>query len=174
MYSAIKEMDYWNPYYGEFPAQGYFDSEELLENQLEYANSKKFILDKVYQEIGISEVEGNINGCPTQIIVQHYAGYLPPDYKKENIESRKITLDQLKKIQQGWVSLKNEQDFYNGNKQDIDNINEIIKMRIWNIEPIVARMEKNEWLSEQQIDYTYQDENIFKQQESIAERLNKK
>ena len=174
MYSAIKEMDYWNPYYGEFPVQGYFDSEELLENQFEYANSKKFLLDGVYQEVGISEVQGEINGCPTQIIVQHYAGYLPPDYKKENIESWKMTLEQLKKIQQGWESLKSEQDFYNSNKLDIDNINEIIKMRIWNIEPIVARMEKNEWLTEQQIDYTYQDENIFKQQESIAERLNKK
>lgn len=172
MYSAIKEMDYWNPYYGEFPAQGYFDSEELLENQFEYADSKKFLLDGTYQEVGISEVEGEINGCPTQIIVQHYAGYLPPDYKKENIDSWKATLDQLKKIQQGWESLKNEKDFYNSNKQEVDIINEIIKMRIWNIEPIVARMEKNEWLTEQQMNYTYEDEKFFKEQENIANRLN--
>jgi len=174
MYSAMKEVDYWNPYYGEFPTQGYFDSEELLENQFEYANSKKFLLDKVYQEVGISVVEGEINGCPTQIIVQHYAGYLPPNYKKENIESWKVTLDQLKKIQQGWESLKNEPNFYNNNKQDVDSINEIIKLRIWNIEPIVTRMEKNEWLTEQQMNYTYEDEKIFKEQENIANRLNSK
>jgi signal peptidase I len=173
MYSAMKEMDYWNPYYGEFPTIGYFDSEELIENQFEYENSKKFLLDKVYQEVGISEVEGEINGCPTQIIVQHYAGYVPPDYKKENIESWKTTLNQLKQIQSGWSSLFNKNaSFYNDNKADIDDINAIIKIRISNIEPIVERMDKNEWLTEQQIDYTYKDENLFKEQENIANRLN--
>jgi len=174
MYSAMKEMDYWNPYYGEFPTLGYYDAKELLESQFEHANSKKFLLDDIYQEVGISEVKGEINGCPTQIIVQHYAGYVPPDYKKENIGSWTTTLDQLKKIQPSWNNLKNDQNFYNDHKQDIDDINLIINIRISNIEPIVDRMNKNEWLSEQQIDYTYKDENLFKDQENIAERLNSK
>ncbi|MFA6081044.1 MAG: signal peptidase I [Patescibacteria group bacterium] len=170
--SATNDVGYWNPYYGEAPTQGYFDSEELLENQFEYPDSKKFLLDNVYQEIGISEVEGEINGCPTQIIIQHFAGYVPPNYKKEIVDSWKTVLSQLKGIQSGWASLKDQTDFYNKHRQDVDRINQIINTRISSIEPIVIKMEANQWLSNQQTDYTYQDDNLFKEQEQIASRLN--
>ena len=174
MSNAMNEVNYWNPYYGEAPTQGYFDSKELLENQFEYANSKKFLLDNVYQEVGIIEIEGEINGCPTQIIVQHFAGYVSPNYKKENVESWRTTFNQLVQIQSGWEGLKNNSNFYNSHKQDVDRINVIIGLRISNIKPIVDKMEANQWLSKQQTDYTYQDENLSKEQEQIANKLNSK
>lgn len=174
MINTMNEVNYWNPYYGEAPTQGYFDANELLENQFEYANSKKFLLDNVYQEVGITEIEGEINGCPTQIIVQHFAGYVPPNYKKENVESWRTLLNQLKSIQSGWSGLKNQSDFYDQHKQDVDRINQIINTRISSIEPIVMKMEANQWLSNQQTDYTYQDENLSKEQEQIANKLNSK
>lgn len=172
MVDAMSEVNYWNPYYGEAPTQGYFDADELLENQFEYANSKKFFLDSVYQELGITEVEGEINGCPTQIIVQHFAGYVPPNYKKESVESWRTVLNQLNQIQSGWESLKNDSNFYNNHKQDVDRINVIIGMRISNIKPIVDKMEADQWLSKQQTDYLYQDENLSKEQVQIANKLN--
>lgn len=174
MSNAMNEVNYWNPYYGEAPTQGYFDSKELLENQLEYANSKKFLLDNVYQEVGITEIEGEINGCPTQIIVQHFAGYVPPNYKKETVESWRTALNKLVQIQSGWADLKNNSSFYNSHKQDVDKINETINNRISNIKSIVDRMDANQWLSKQQTDYTYQDENLSKEQEQIANKLNSK
>ena len=174
MAKAMSEVNYWNPSYGEAPTQGYFDADELLENQFEYADSKKFLLNNVYQEVGISEIEGEINGCPTQIIIQHFAGYVPPNYKKETVESWRIALNQLKGIQSGWTGLKNNTSLYNDNKNDVDRINEIINTRIANIEPIVTRMEANQWLNKQQNNYTYQDENLAQEQEQIANKLNSK
>ena len=60
-----------------------------FENQFEFPNTKKFLLESDYQEIGIAEVEGMINGCPAQVIVQHFAGYKPPNYSQLVISSWK-------------------------------------------------------------------------------------
>ena len=33
---------------------------------------------------------GEMNGCPVQIVVQHVAGYVPPNYKQADIEGWKM------------------------------------------------------------------------------------
>lgn len=172
MKKAMSSVGYSNIVWGEAPTQGYYEADELLENQFEYPVSKKFLLEKDYQEIGIAEVEGELNGCPTQVIIQHLAGYIPPNYNKADVEGWRNSLNRLKEIQPSWQQLKNSTDFYQSHKQDIDRINEIIAVRISNMESVVSKMESNRWLNKQEIDYTYRDEQLYIEQESLAENLN--
>jgi len=172
MAKAIRDANYSNIVYGEAPTQGYYEAEELIENQFQFPETKKFLIDKRYQEVGIAEVEGEIDGCPTQVIVQHFAGYVPPNYSKEVISSWRDILSRLKEIQPGWVKLKEYKEFYEKNKQDVDRINEIISTRIANISTIVAKMEANQWLSAAEQKMIDQDKPLYDEQEAIATRLN--
>lgn len=170
---AIYEVGYSNIVYGEAPTLGYYEAEELIENQFEFPDTKKFLLNKEFQEVGISEVEEEVNGCPTQVIVQHFAGYVPPNYKAEDTESWKTSLSRLKEIQPSWARLKDNANFYQKNKADVDRINEVISIRIANISSIVARMEANQWLTATEQRMVNQDKALYDEQETVATRLNK-
>jgi len=172
MFKAMIDANYSNIVYGEIPIEGYYEAEELIENQFQFPETKNFLTDKRFQEIGISEVEGEINGCPTQVVIQHFAGYIPPNYSKEVIESWRSVLSRLKEIQPGWSELKEYNDFYEKNKQDVDRINEIINLRINNISIIVSKMEANQWLNNQEQKMVELDESLANEQEEIAKKLN--
>lgn len=169
---AMNDAGYSNITYGEAPRLGYYEADELIENQFEFPETKKFLLNNDYQEIGISEVEGSLNKCPAQVIVQHFAGYVPPNYKKGDIESWKTSLSKLREIQPSWERLKTYQQFYDKNKQNVDRINTIISQRISNINAIVARMEANQWLTVEEQKMIVQDKPLYDEQETIATRLN--
>ncbi len=57
------------------------------------------------------------------------------------------------------------------NKKDIDRINEIITVRIANIAKIVAKMEANQWLSEQEENWLKEDKLLYEEQENLAQKL---
>ena len=170
---AMNEVGYSNIVYGEAPTLGYYEAEELIDNQFEFPDTKKFLLNKEFQEVGISEVEEEVNGCPTQVLVQHFAGYVPPNYKTEDIESWKTNLSRLREIQPSWSRLKENNNFYQKNKNDVDRINEIISTRIANISSVVARMESNQWLTATEQRMVNQDKALYDEQEAVATRLNK-
>jgi signal peptidase I len=172
MTKAMRDANYSNIVYGESLTQGYYDAEELINNQFQFPESKKFLTEKNYQDIGIAEVEGEINGCPAQVIVQHFAGYVPPNYSKQEIDAWKSNLSRLREIQPGWAEVKNWGGFYERNKKDVDRINEIISIRIANISAIVEKMERNQWLSQRELDYANQDQSLHNEQVEIADRLN--
>lgn len=168
---AMNDSGYSNITYGEAPRQGYFEADELIENQFEFPETKDFLLNSNYQEIGISEVEGEINGCPIQVIVQHFAGYIPPNYTKEVVESWKNLLSRLREIQPSWEKLKEYPNRYN--MDNVNRINEIISTRISRISSIVARMESNKWLSIEENNWAYSDKTLSVEQENLANKLNK-
>lgn len=172
MARAMRDAKYSNIVYGEAPTQGYFDETELIDNQFEFPESIKFLTDKTYQEVGIAEVEGMINGCPVQVIVQHFAGYIPPNYKPDLIESWRKALSSLRGIQSSWQKTKEWGSVYEKNKADYDRVNEIISMRISNIQNIVNKMEKNQWLSDAELEYTKKDEGYANEQNALADKLN--
>lgn len=172
MAKAMRDANYYNTVWGEAPSQGYYEAKELIDNQFEFPESKKFLTDKTYQEVGISEVEGEINGCPTQVIVQHFAGYVPPNYKQADIDSWKTSLSRLREIQPGWNSLRDNSSFYQNNRGDIDRVNEIIATRIANISTIVSRMEANQWLTGGEQKMIDQDKSLYDEQEALATKLN--
>lgn len=173
MQKAMFDSNYSNITYGEAPAQGYFEADELIENQFQFPKSKEFLLNKDYQEMGISEVEGEINGCPTQIIIQHYAGYIPPNYSEEVISSWEKTSARLREIQPSWSKFKENKYYYDKYKSDIDRINDIISLRISNIDAVVSKMRANQWFSAEQDKYTRTtDKNLYDEQEALATELN--
>lgn len=170
-----KSMDfvgYSNIVYGEIPLQGYYTHEEVLNNLLEFSDSKDFILNPEFQEIGIAEVKGALNNCPTKVIIIHFGGYKPPSYSSDVINSWKDLLNNLQEIRDGWEDLKNYEDFYEENKKDIDRINEIIKIRISRATSIVNAFDRNIWLTNEQELYVSEDFQLAEEQDAISERLN--
>ena len=172
--SAMSKAGYWNSYVWEWSLEGYYTADELIEDYLERdsTDAKNTWFDKKFDDIGIGEVQGSLNGCPTQIIVVHAAGYIPPSYKKDDIESWKTSLSRLREIQPSWADLKNNSNFYQSSKSDVDRINVIISIRISNISTIVAKMEANRWLTASEQKMVDQDKALFDEQEVIATRLN--
>lgn len=172
--NAMSKAGYWNSYVWEWSLEGYYTADELIEDYLERdsTDAKNVWFDKKFDDIGIGEVQGNLNGCPTQLIIVHAAGYVPPNYKKEDIESWKTSLSRLREIQPSWANLKNNSNFYQNNKSDVDRINEIISIRIANISTIVAKMEANQWLGATEQRMIEQDKPLYDEQETIATRLN--
>ncbi len=172
-----KSMDfvgYSNIVYGEIPLQGYYTYEEVLNNLLEFSDSKEFILNSEFQEIGISEVKGAFNNCPTKLIIIHFGGYKPPSYSSEVINSWKDLLNNLQEIREGWEDLKNYEDFYEENRRDIDRINEIIKIRISRATSIINAFDRNVWLTNEQELYVSEDSQLSEEQNELSEMLNSK
>jgi len=174
MERSMADAGYWNTFWWEVSIQGYYTADELIEDYLErdWTDAKETWFDKKFDDIGIAEVEGTLNGCPTQVIVIHVAGYIPPNYKKEDVESWKTSLSRLREIQPSWASLKDNANFYQKNKNDVDRINEIISIRIANISAIASRMEANQWLTATERKMVDQDKALYDEQEAIATRLN--
>jgi len=172
MGKAMRDAKYSNTTWGEAPTLGYYDAEELIDNQFEFPETKKFLLNKEYQDIGIAEVEGTLNGCPAQILVQHFAGYVPPNYEQSLIDSWQKTLESIRGIQAGWSDLKNYTSFYNQHKDEVDRINEIISTRISRMESFIATMKANKWLSSEQEGWMKEDQGLYNEQQALSSKLN--
>lgn len=172
MKKAMADAGYSNILWGELPIQGYYESDELFEQLYEFSNMQKFLLNADYDDFGIAEVQGNLNNCPAQVIVLQVAGYKPPNYDKDVIDSWRRALNSLREVAPGWKAAKDETEYYNRHKDDLDRMITLFDVRIANIEGIVARMESNQWLSESQEQYMNQDEGYAREQEQLAQRLN--
>lgn len=176
MKDSMKEAGYWNPKWAEAFIRGYYEADELGENIFEFPKWQKFLLDPELEDIGIAEVQGQINGCPTQVIVQQAGGYIPPTYTENEIQSWKNGLESLRKVQDGWASVATAPEmnsFYQEHKADVDRINQIIAIRIAHLEAIVAKMEAGEWLLETEKGYIDEEKILSKEQKELAEKLNK-
>ena len=174
MEKSFADSGYWNPVRGESTIQGYYSSDELIEGLTEFKKSGGIFSDEDISDIGIAEVQGEINGCPTQVIVQHFAGYVPPNYSQDQIESYKSGLANLREISLSWGSLKTDNlEFYQSNRADIDRMNQIIESRIRNLEPIVNKIVSNQWLTPLDNAYVKEDEKLAKEQNALAEKINK-
>jgi hypothetical protein len=129
-------------------------------------------LNKDYQEIGVSTFVGELNNCPVQVVVQHLAGFVPPNYGDGEISSWEEGLKRLKEIQPGWAKLNESEEFYNDHKADVDRMNEIISTRISRMEQIVSRMKKNEWFNTDEKQWIEEDDDLGKEQNDLGKKLN--
>ncbi len=170
---SFNDAGYWNPVKGESLLSGYYTAEELIEGLSQFKKPSSMIVDKDIEEIGIAEVEGEINGCPTQVIITHFAGYIPPNYPKDQIESFKKGLESLENISPKWKSLREEKyaSFYLENKDDINRIIEIIDFRIEKLKPIVQKISTNQWLTGDESNYLKQDEALAEELNSLSEKM---
>ena len=172
MQKAFQDVGYSNITYGEFPIIGYYDAQELVDAFFERESSKNFLLGNDYQEIGVTTFVGEMHGCPVQIVVQHLAGYVPPNYSQATVNSWVELLNRLRSVQAGWSELKKNQDFYHNHRADVDRINEVIALRISRVQTVVNRMQSRQWLSEEEKTYLEKDVVLRNEQDGIAQRLN--
>lgn len=172
MTDSMRDSKYSNITYGEALFQGYYEASELIDRIFEYGDDSKFYFNKDYQDIGIGEVEGTLNGCPAQVVVLQFAGYVPPNYKKEDIDSWQTSLDRLKEILPSWENIRNSPNMYPNNKEKSDRIIEVIRIRIDHIQRIVTRERANQWLTSEEKAFIDQDLVLYNEQESLAKFLN--
>lgn len=174
MEQSMADAGYWNSFWWEVPIEGYYDADELIEDYLE-SNSNKAKenwFDKRFDDIGIAEVQGTLNNCPTQVIVIQVAGYIPATYKQSDIDGWKSTLSRLREILPSWEKIKEYPLTYHNNRKDADRLLEIINYRISMMQRVVNKMENSQWLSNEEIMYTEQDLSLYNEQQDIAKRLN--
>ena len=171
MNKAMADANYSNTTYWEVNIVGYYDAQELFDYYWENQKIKTQFLNKDFQEIGIGTMIGEMNGCPVQVVVVHLAGYIPPNYKQEDINSWKTSLDRLKEIQPSWEKMKSWSN-YNDQKNEVDRITQIISTRISRIASIYMTMSSNKWLSNEQRKWIEEDSTLYKEQESLATKLN--
>lgn len=172
MAKALAEVGYSNIVMGEAPVLGFYDADELIDGFFAFPDTKRFLLDKDYQETGVAVVVGHINNCPTQIIVQHLAGYVPPNYKRENIESWKKLRANLEKVLPSWEGTRDIPQFYEENKEKLDRIITVIKLRIDRVSAIVRRMEINQWLTDEEQKFIEEDQTLHTEQERLTREVN--
>jgi hypothetical protein len=169
---AIKKAQYWNINYGENLANGQYTSKEVVNGWMNSANHKANILDTKFQEMGIATYSGQLNGFSTVVTVQLFGGYQPPSYKADYLSGWESSLNSLINVKPSWENIKNFPSTYEANKQDADRLLEIMNTRIFRMQKIVTRIKANQWFTAEENRWTYEDEKLFNEQESIANRLN--
>ncbi len=169
MKKALNEVGYYNIVIGEVPAVGYYEAEELLDNYFQFPDSKQFLLKPEFSDTGVSAAVGEINGCPTQVVVQHLAGYVPPNYNKEVIDNWKKLVDNLNDVTPSWEKAR---EYEKINQDDLNKLIDLLKRRKNNAQKIFDRMNKNEWLTDEEEKIVNDDENIYNQIKELTEKLN--
>jgi len=171
MEKAMGDSGYSNIVWGEAPTQGFFNAEELIEYQFEFPESKKFFEDKTYQEVGIAEIEGLLNGCPTQVIVQHFAGYIPPNYKAEDIESWRRTVDNLNSIIPSWEASRGKGWI---DENELSKLLDLFYRERSIASNILSKMEKNQWLSKNDEASIVEYNQLSEESIQLANKLNER
>lgn len=167
--AAFQDVGYSNTVYGEQAVQGYYDAEDLVNYLFAFPKSKKFLLDSQYQDIGIGTAEGNINDCPTQVLMIHVAGYVPPNYSSDVIQSWGQEINGLNKVIPEWEQLRGNSNI---NQEDLNKLLGIMYERKNNAESIYYAMKANQWLTSIQKQMITDDKSLYDQQDALARKLN--
>ncbi len=173
MATALNDVGYSNILYGESSSLGYFTADELIENSFEFSDSKEFLLNNEYDDIGVAAVVGDLNDCPTQIVVQHFGGFIPPTYSAQEINGWQKLLENLREVIPGWESAKQSKEFYEEHKSDIDRLLDILHSRRELAQTVVDKMKKLQWLSDEERSRIDRDESQARQANEIIEKINK-
>jgi uncharacterized protein YkwD len=169
---AIKEVNYWNINYGENLAKGFYDSQTVIDAWMKSVGHRENLLNPKFQEIGIGMLSGKVDGEDTQVVVQLFGGYEPPNYKQTDIDSWKTSIDNLRNVLPSWKKIKEFPTTYAENKVDADRLLEILNTRLTRAESIYATMKANQWLSSQQNVWIKEDAGLFNESETITKKLN--
>lgn len=166
---AMNDAGYSNITYGEAPTLGYYEARELLDNQFEFPDTKEFLLNKDYQELGIAEAEGNLNGCPSQVIVQHFAGYVPANYDKEVIDSWRASVDNLNSIIPSWEDAKGKGWV---NEEELSRLLDILYQERTIVSRVLAKMEAKQWLTKEDDNLINEYNRMIQESSTLANKLN--
>lgn len=164
---AIQDAGYSNVTTGEIRTTGYYDSEELSNYWLDY-ETKKNLLNKEFQDTGIGAYIGKIDGCEIQVIVQEFGGYIPPNYSKSVIDSWKNAVNSLNSVLPSWEKSKGS----NLNQDDLNKLLDLMYKERTIASNISTKMESAKWLSNEDERSITEYENLSKQSNALANKLN--
>lgn len=167
---AISNSGYTNIVLGEFVSYGHFSAQELLENLLYNPGTAKQILSQDYSDLGISAVNREVNGCPTQVIVGHLGGYIPANYDSATIDNWRKLRDNLRDIIPSWEKAI---DYGNLDQAKLSQLLTILRRRVSLAEEIVTTIERQAWLSSSQEQRIKNDDTDANQAEELVKELNK-
>ena len=167
---AMNEAGYSNIVWNEGIIQGHYQAEELIDYLYEFPDWKKNLLDdRDLQEIGVSEVEGNLNGCPSQVIVMHFAGYIPPNYTKDVIESWKQAVSNLNDVIPSWEKLKGQNLI---NQDDLKRLLDLLNRERAIASNISSKMQSNQWLTGDEENSIKEYDRLSTESVELAKKLN--
>jgi hypothetical protein len=135
---------------------------------LEFPQTKQIIFSNEYQDIGLSAVNGQLNGCPVQIIVAHFGGYVPPNYKQTEIDSWATLIKNITDILPSWEGARGAENIDQGK---LSRLIEILKTRRDNAQKIYDRMKSNQWLTDEEQSLSADDSKLGKEGETLMSEL---
>lgn len=167
---SLRESGYQNIVFAELYTKGYYEADELFENFLEFPDTKKILLSREYQDIGIAAALGEIKECPTQVIVTHFGGYVPPNYKQSDIDSWQKLISDLEDVYKSWKQLQNADNI---DRSKLNQLLYLFETRISNAKQILARMKSKEWLTSEEKKLVKKDKEIGDEMQQLITQLNK-
>ncbi len=170
MKQAISDAGYTNIVLGEFVSYGHFSAKELLENLLFNAGTAKQIFNSEFSDIGVSAVNLEIDGCPSQVIVGHLGGYIPASYDQDMIDSWRGLASSISSVLPSWEAAVGHDQI---DQSKLTSLLSIFYRRLELAKEIVSTMEKKEWLSDSQQARIKGDDSDAKQAEALVKELNK-
>ncbi len=168
---SLKKSGYKNIVSAEVFTHGFYEAEELLNNFLEFPQTKNILFSTQYQEIGLSAVIADVDNCPMQVVVAHLGGYVPPNYSKEEKESWASLIKSLEDVIPSYETARSA----TGIDQDIlEKVINLLTTRLSNAKRIYARIQKNEWLTEEEEIIAADDKRLSQETESLISKLIKR
>lgn len=168
---SIKDSGYENIIFAETFTRGYYEAQELMDNFMEFGETRKILESGEYQEIGLSAVTGEINGCPTQVVVVHLGGYKPPNYSREEIDGWNRAITVLTNGKNTWETVRGAQGVDQGK---LNQLLSLFDQRISTAQKIVGKMTANLWLSAQEKQAAANDKNLNDQMQKLIDEMMKK
>lgn len=142
---ATSRSGYDNVLLGEFVSYGAFSAKELLENLTFNQKSASQVLDKNYTDIGVTALNQEVNGCPTQVIVGHLGGYVPATYDDATISSWHDLQANLKFALPSWERAVDNSDV---NQAKLRELLGILHKRQDLVNEVIAVIDKKAWISD--------------------------
>lgn len=167
--SALKEVGYSNVLTGELIINGYFSEDELVENLSELPNVSNTLFNNDLQEIGLGEKVGKINGCETQIIVQHFGGFIPPNYSPKDFDYWQSSIKKIESSLPNWKALLGQPGINQEYLSKIVSNYEEAKLIAQNI---LGKMESNLWLTETDKEQIKKFEDLINESNQLADKIN--
>ncbi len=167
--SSLASAGYSNIITGELSIRGRFTAEELLTNILYFDTTRSQLMDPRYTEIGIYDLNQEVDSCPTEVVVTHLGGFVPADYDPDTIASWVALRDNLESVIPSWEKALDNSDI---NQSDLDSLLTIFRRRLALADEVVAAMNSNEWLSDDLLARIKADDADAALSQELSEKLN--
>jgi len=170
---VMSSVGYRNIIVGSYEIEGYFDAEELFNYQKAFpAEEIDLLTNTEIQEIGIGEVEGNIDSCPKQVISVHVGGYIPPEYDPSTLEILKGNLESMQVLRKSLNDFTYIDQMSKEFQKNFNRIKELVDYRISSYQKVISRIQNNEYLTDQEKRFLDEDENFYQELNERIENLN--